>query len=335
MRNNHISIKNIFSVLLVLLLSTGLMGCSKDEPIVEEMTDDEIVINQNTDEIVFLEPSGLFALDNKKLFVVDKGLNAVFEIVNLKNNKLSGEIIAGFNGMPIGGYSDGFDQEVLFNHPTGIIEWFGHLVVSDTDNNSIRIITNNETQTLTGVSGDGFVDGHVNQAKFNHPTALAVDDEGLIYVADTGNNAIRTISKEGQVKTIISNLDVPKGLSYYDGLLYITCSGDNSIYTWDGKEIKLLSGTQDEIGGYDNGSLEEASFCAPSAILANEYGIFISDTANSMVRMIKDGQVTTIAEYNESGDDLWPAMPSGLAMIDNVLYVADEFAGVVFAIEIK
>ena len=47
----------------------------------------------------------------------------------------------------------------------------------------------------------GFVDGTGN-AKFNYPSDLAVDKDGITYVADTGNNAIRMIFVNGTVITI-------------------------------------------------------------------------------------------------------------------------------------
>ena len=38
--------------------------------------------------------------------------------------------------------------------------------------------------------------------RFRHPEGVAVDHEGYVYVADTGNHAIRMISPRGRVSTI-------------------------------------------------------------------------------------------------------------------------------------
>jgi sugar lactone lactonase YvrE len=48
----------------------------------------------------------------------------------------------------------------------------------------------------------GFRDGRSGKALFNKPTGLAVDAQGLIYVADTLNHCIRRISRQGRVSTL-------------------------------------------------------------------------------------------------------------------------------------
>ena len=50
--------------------------------------------------------------------------------------------------------------------------------------------------------------------RFRRPEGVAVDHEGYIYVADTGNHAIRMISPSGRVQTLAGT-----GISgYQDGL---------------------------------------------------------------------------------------------------------------------
>jgi len=44
----------------------------------------------------------------------------------------------------------------------------------------------------------GHVDGKPNDARFNHPKGVAIDDRGNVYVADTGNIAIRKIGDGGE-----------------------------------------------------------------------------------------------------------------------------------------
>eukprot|EP00985_Skeletonema_marinoi_P033166 scaffold40638_cov190-Skeletonema_marinoi.AAC.2 len=58
--------------------------------------------------------------------------------------------------------------------------------------------------TLAGSKSgeEGFVDGEGSDARFRHPEGVAVDHDGYVYVADTGNNAIRMISPNGNVTTI-------------------------------------------------------------------------------------------------------------------------------------
>lgn len=43
----------------------------------------------------------------------------------------------------------------------------------------------------------GHVDGKANDARFNHPRGVTMDDKGNVYVADTANLAIRKIGDAG------------------------------------------------------------------------------------------------------------------------------------------
>ena len=58
--------------------------------------------------------------------------------------------------------------------------------------------------TLAGSQNgeEGFVDGLGSDARFRHPEGVAVDHDGYVYVADTGNHAIRMISPSGRVSTL-------------------------------------------------------------------------------------------------------------------------------------
>src|SRR5262249_13321970 len=66
----------------------------------------------------------------------------------------------------------------------------GTLYISDAgDSNRIRKLTREGTLLTVAGEKEGFADGI--RASFNTPSALALDAEGNLYVADTGNNRIR------------------------------------------------------------------------------------------------------------------------------------------------
>jgi hypothetical protein len=69
----------------------------------------------------------------------------------------------------------------------------GKLLVADTANHTIRMITaDGRVTTVGGMAGSvGSSDGAMSAARFSAPVGLAVDRAGNIYVADTGNHIIR------------------------------------------------------------------------------------------------------------------------------------------------
>ncbi|TFW22253.1 hypothetical protein E4L96_08210 [Massilia arenosa] len=59
--------------------------------------------------------------------------------------------------------------------------------------------------TVAGAFGQpGNVDGTASTARFSNPQGLAFDDRGNLYIADTGNNAIRKMAPDGTVSTVVA-----------------------------------------------------------------------------------------------------------------------------------
>src|SRR5205085_6019592 len=114
--------------------------------------------------------------------------------------------IAGSPGNP--GISDGTNTNARFYSPSGIAaDTNGILYVADTWNYSIKKITSVGgdwvVSTLAGLAQvHGSADGTGTNAQFLTPNGLTVDGAGNIYVADTGNNAIRRVTSAGVVRTI-------------------------------------------------------------------------------------------------------------------------------------
>jgi hypothetical protein len=111
-------------------------------------------------------------------------------------------------GSPGGwGATDGTGPEAMFADPRGVTtDAAGNVYVADTSNHWIRKVTpDGVVTTLAGGSGDihgsGSADGAGRDARFMEPTGLAVDGDGVIFVADTGNATIRRITPDGVVST--------------------------------------------------------------------------------------------------------------------------------------
>ncbi|WP_161554745.1 immunoglobulin domain-containing protein [Ereboglobus luteus] len=122
--------------------------------------------------------------------------------------------IAGLYG--VSGADNGSGADARFNQPSGIaVDRLGAIYVADTGNHVIRkisFVASNTVSVLTiaGTPGvAGYQDGpsdepHGGINLFNRPTSVSVDDDLNVYVADTGNAAVRMISGvDGSVSTLV------------------------------------------------------------------------------------------------------------------------------------
>ncbi|MGH8853319.1 MAG: hypothetical protein ACREWI_03465 [Telluria sp.] len=116
------------------------------------------------------------------------------------------------------GSRDATGATARFNSPRGItIDSAGNLYVADQGNRTIRRITpGGVVTTFAGAAGmQEFVDAVGGSARFVDPAAIAIDNNGTLYVAD--NLRIRSVGAAGQVNTIttlpvgtnVSNASLP------------------------------------------------------------------------------------------------------------------------------
>jgi sugar lactone lactonase YvrE len=128
------------------------------------------------------------------------------------------------------GSSDGLGNSALFSLPTGLaVDTAGNVYMADTANSTIRKISpSGVVTTLAGLAGmAGLQDGTGNNAYFNMPKGLTVDSSGNVWVADTGNAAIRKITPAGVVTTLVVTAAVVPGSSV-TGPLETPHTGDNA-----------------------------------------------------------------------------------------------------------
>ena len=105
------------------------------------------------------------------------------------------ELYAGAREDP--GYEDGKRLNARFNFPSQIcFDLDGIMYIADSSNHCIRSIDREgAVSTVIGVPGRaGYVDGTPDDALFNEPWGVAVDEEGTIYIADTNNKCIRKLA---------------------------------------------------------------------------------------------------------------------------------------------
>ena len=241
---------------------------------------------------------------------------------------------ADLSGEPVGSYFDAAADKAYFLEPWAIEPWLDGWAVTDSAANVVRYVTEAQVATLAGSGTAGLSNGVGKKAAFSNPTGLA-SDGSLLYVADTGNGAIRKIDKDGNVSTYVTGLTEPTGLSWQDGALYVAETGQSRILRITNGTVEVLAGVseaaEDEgeyYGGYADAPAAEAKFDHPQGVLADEDGsVYIADSGNGAVRVLRDGRVYTLAR--SSADSAAPVKPVGLARKDNALLVTDAFAGVI------
>ncbi len=181
-----------------------------------------------------------------------------------------------------------------FDTPSAIaLDGDGNLIVANTGAHTIARIDfkTNKWSVIAGRDGEsGLADGQGGAARFNGPVGLAVSDDGTIFVADTYNDRIRAISRDGEVRTLAGGGDP----------------------------------------GLRDGAGAEARFDTPCGIaIAQDGTLLVADTGNNRIRRVApDGDVTTYAGAGEASDGA-PFVsgfyrPAAIAVLDeDAFYVAD------------
>ena len=211
-------------------------------------------------------------------------------------------------------YADGRGAAASFYHPSGVaVDADGVLYVADALNYRIRKITpEGLVTTLAGSGTRAYADGRGAAASFEHPHDVAVDADGVLYVADAYNNRIRKITPEGDVTTLAgsgtrayadgrgaaASFNTPYGVAVdADGVLYVADYYNYRIrkITPEG-DVTTLAGSGTRT--YADGRGAAASFRSPYGVAVDADGVlYVADTDSHRIRKITpDGLVTTFAD---------------------------------------
>ncbi|USG63286.1 copper amine oxidase [Brevibacillus ruminantium] len=221
------------------------------------------------------------------------------------------------------GDANGSALSAIFRKPGGITQLpDGTLAVADTENHLIRKLAAGFVSTYAGITvtrdekgypGGMLLDGSRDRSLFQRPQGIAADAHGNLYVADSGNHAIRKITTTG-VETI-AGTGVPRhrdgsgsDAQFYapsalaiakDGTIYVTDTLNHAIrkIAPNGKvstlnklsdrKAVLTEGYTEFAGDFRDGKLSEAKFNEPSGIAIDAKGnLFVSDTGNQRIRYI-------------------------------------------------
>ncbi len=209
--------------------------------------------------------------DSGNFFVADASNHAIRRIAP------DGTVTTIAGTLGVSGSADG--SSALFNSPMGVaVDRAGNVYVADTGNHTIRRISRSgNVNTVAGMPGVcGSADGTGSAAQFCVPYAIAVDAQLNLYVADTGNETIRTISPAGKVTTIAGTAGVP---------------------------------------GSADGAGASAQFSWPTGIAVDgSHNVYVSDQGNSTIRMITPGYVvSTVAGVAGQNETVLGPLPASIA----------------------
>ncbi len=183
----------------------------------------------------------------------------------------------------------------------------GAIYVSDDKKNRVRVIRNGLVAAFAGISGNdmgGYAGdgGPATSARLAQPMGLAVDAQGRVYIADSGNDVVRRVDK-GIITTIAGTgqealsgdggpatkaaLFGPHGLGLAsDGTLYVSDYGNDRIRRVDTKGIiTTIAGTTAGNSG-DGGPATQAQLHGPNYFAVTADALTFADQLNNTVRVI-------------------------------------------------
>ena len=292
------------------------------------------------------------------------------------------------NGTYLGSVLDGSPATAAELYlPTGmVLDGAGNLYIADSAHNRIRMVCASATSATikgTACTGAGIIstvagngnpaylgdNGPASTATVNDPSGVALDGAGNLYIADTGNDAIRMISAATGVITTIAGggsgcagqtdtvgdgcastsaeLNLPQGVTL-DGVgnLYIADTGTHRV-----RMISIVTGLITTVagngfantngdGGFtgDGGPAISAELNFPHAVAFDAAGnMYVPDTGNNRVRevaavggAITAGSVITTFAGNGSASFAGDGVAANLSSLWGPSAVAVDAAGNVF-----
>lgn len=275
-------------------------------------------------------PSGLALTEDGGYLVTDVFNKVIWKVAaDGTTTRLAGQIsVSDVNGEPIGSVADGTLSTAYFQNPWDIAPFLDGYLVSEPDANVIRYFDTVSVQTAAGSGKEGHRDGTGINAEFSFPTGLAAGGNGEVYIADTGNGAIRCLSPDGEVTTVFTGLAEPTGLCWWNGALYVAETGAHCVSKIENGVRTVVVGAEAQ-DGYVDGYVHAARLRDPQGITVGEDGtLYISDTGNHAVRCLRGDQIFTLTR----GQNV--IMPRGLLVRNETLLAADPFARTVLTISL-
>ncbi|MEY2423459.1 MAG: trimeric autotransporter adhesin [Acidimicrobiaceae bacterium] len=259
-------------------------------------------------------PTGLVVDSSGNIYIADNKNHRIRRVTS------SGTIttIAG-TGTAAGTGDGGNATAATLNLPSDLAVRGSSLYISDAGNNKIRrvdlttsVITTFAGTGTAGYKGDG---GQASAAALNYPLGVAVDNQGTVYVADSGNQRVRSI-RNGVISTYMGT-----GAAGFSGdggrpanaalnfPVSVSLDGNRNVYVADqgNRRVRMVTTSANRTStvagngtlGYsgDNGLASAAQLNQPTAVAWTKDGrLLVADAHDNEVRAVRpDGVVVAVA----------------------------------------
>jgi thiol-disulfide isomerase/thioredoxin len=240
------------------------------------------------------------------------------------------------------------------------------LYIADSGRNRIlQTYHDGRIRRVFGSGTAGLLDGSETEAMFDNPQGMVIVGD-FLYIADTGNHAIRRIHlKSSEVMTVAgtgkqgryvadsfrdpqqAQLNSPWDVSYHESTLYIAMAGQHQIWRMNlnhlGIERYAGCGREDIV----DGARESACFAQPSGLAVHDSQLYLVDSETSSVRSIGlNGEpVRTMigkglfdfGDRDGMGQEARLQHPLGITVDPerNALWVADTFNSKIRRIDLR
>ncbi len=244
------------------------------------------------------------------------------------------------------------------SYPGKVLAVDGRLWIADSGHNRILEVDPSTGDVLAafGSGRRGFENGNALESSFDAPQGLTLNaDTNELYVADTGNHAVRVIDLvTSEVGTLLGTgelgwppapgtldevtLNSPWDVLYEEGVIYIANAGTHQIWAADlaTESAGPFIGSARE--GTANGAFQDTDLAQPSGLALTENGaLYIADSESSSIRVgdlitgltsLVVGGDASLFEFGDedgAGNEARLQHPLGLAWDGTTLYVADTY----------
>lgn len=320
----------------------------QDEIVPASRNADPIEMRRNGEPMLPLRfPIGL-ALNGSYLYVADSGHHRILECDQ------GGRVLRQFgSGGP--GFIDGPMELAAFNRPHGLCVQRDVLYVADSGNHAVRRIhlRSGDIETLCGAGRPGQpTEGPIGDPRMvalDQPRALAMGS-GAMYIATAGDNCIWRYDLGSPAITRLAGsgaLDVvdgkgadaafaePVSLACVQQVVYVCDAAGSAIRSIKGQvgQVATVLGQDVWNFGQADGARDKARLQQPQAIALDPDApvLWIADSGNDALRTLRlgGGELATYALPQRLH------APSGLAVADGVVWIADTDAHAVLRLDTK